>query len=37
MSKLGNYINRQAERRPIDLAYDFFILLKNFFDDFETF
>ena len=26
MSKLGNYIKRQAERRPMDLAYDFFIV-----------
>ena len=26
MSKLGNYIKRQADRRAVDLAYDFFVV-----------
>jgi len=26
MSKFGNYIKRQASRRPVDLAYDFFVV-----------
>ena len=26
MSKFGNYIKRQASRRTVDLAYDFFVV-----------